>query len=100
MLRVCFDPRSREATIAAAIAISFFSAFAPFLLTSLPYDWIFPLPARGRSKEIYHIRGRLNVLNIVTAEADIKKSEVPAEVTVSLFFSPMIPNKYHEEKIK
>jgi hypothetical protein len=80
--RVCFDPGSRE----APIAISFFSASPPFLLTSPPCVWIFPFPARGRSKEIYHFRGRLMFLNIVTAQANIKKSEVPAEVTVSLFF--------------
>jgi hypothetical protein len=29
-------------------------------------------------------------LNIVTAQADIKKSEVPAAVTVSLFLKPVI----------
>jgi len=38
-------------------------------------------------------------LNIITAQGDIKKSEVPAEVTVSLFFKPVIiifPHEYLE----
>jgi hypothetical protein len=87
MLRVCFDPGSREATIAISPSSP---PFLPSCQQTRPLSGFFPFPARGRSKEIYHFRGRLNFLNIVTAQADIKKSEVPAEVTVSLFFKPVI----------
>jgi hypothetical protein len=100
MLRVCFDPRSREATIAEAIAISRFSAFAPFLLTSPPLCLAFShfLPG-AEVKKFITSGGRLIFLNIITAQGDIKKSEVPAEVTVSLFFKPVIiifPHEYLE----